>query len=86
MNAELVVAPGAMDVAGMRLQVHAVAGILPLHGDTLHCRGAVKVRKLALNLDLIGAALGLLVLSPIPIAAGRVVGISANNMGKARHT
>ena len=62
-DADLVVAPGVIDVAGPRLQIHPVAGLPLLHVDRPQYRGAVKVGKLAL--DLIAAGLGLLVLWPI---------------------
>jgi exopolysaccharide biosynthesis polyprenyl glycosylphosphotransferase len=62
-EAELVVAPGVIDVAGPRLQIHPVAGLPLLQVDRPQYRGAVKVRKLAL--DLICAGLGLLALWPI---------------------
>ena len=61
-DADLVVAPGVIDVAGPRLQIHPVAGLPLLHVDRPQYRGAVKVGKLAL--DLIAAGLGLLVLWP----------------------
>jgi exopolysaccharide biosynthesis polyprenyl glycosylphosphotransferase len=62
-DADLVVAPGVIDVAGPRLQIHPVAGLPLLHVDRPQYRGAVKVGKLAL--DLIAAGLGLLVLWPL---------------------
>jgi exopolysaccharide biosynthesis polyprenyl glycosylphosphotransferase len=62
-DADLVVAPGVVDVAGPRLQIRPVAGLPLLHVDRPQYRGAVKIRKLAL--DLIGAILGLLALWPI---------------------
>jgi exopolysaccharide biosynthesis polyprenyl glycosylphosphotransferase len=62
-DVDLVVAPGVIDVAGPRLQIHPVAGLPLLHVDRPQYRGAVKSRKLAL--DLIGAILGLLLLWPL---------------------
>jgi exopolysaccharide biosynthesis polyprenyl glycosylphosphotransferase len=62
-DADLVVAPGVVDVAGPRLQIRPVAGLPLLHVDGPQYRGAVKIRKL--SLALIGAGLGLLVLSPL---------------------
>jgi exopolysaccharide biosynthesis polyprenyl glycosylphosphotransferase len=70
-DADLVVAPGVIDVAGPRLQIHPVAGLPLLHVDRPQYRGAVKVRKLAL--DLIGAGLGLLVLWPIFIVVAVLI-------------
>ena len=60
---DLVVAPGVIDVAGPRLQIHPVAGLPLLHVDKPQYRGAVKFRKLAL--DLIGATISLLLLWPL---------------------
>jgi exopolysaccharide biosynthesis polyprenyl glycosylphosphotransferase len=62
-DADLVVAPGVIDVAGPRLQIHPVAGLPLLHVDKPQYRGAVKSRKLAL--DLMGATMSLLLLSPL---------------------
>jgi exopolysaccharide biosynthesis polyprenyl glycosylphosphotransferase len=62
-DADLVVAPGVIDVAGPRLQIHPVAGLPLLHVDRPQYRGAVKSGKLAL--DLIGAAIWMLVLWPL---------------------
>jgi exopolysaccharide biosynthesis polyprenyl glycosylphosphotransferase len=62
-DADLVVAPGVVDVAGPRLQIHPVAGLPLLHVDKPQYRGAVKSRKLAL--DLIGAVMWLLLLWPL---------------------
>jgi exopolysaccharide biosynthesis polyprenyl glycosylphosphotransferase len=62
-DADLVVAPGVVDVAGPRLQIHPVAGLPLLHVDKPQYRGAVKSRKLAL--DLIGATIWLLLLWPL---------------------
>jgi exopolysaccharide biosynthesis polyprenyl glycosylphosphotransferase len=70
-DADLVVAPGVIDVAGPRLQIHPVAGLPLLHVDRPQYRGAVKVRKLAL--DLIGAGLGLLLLWPIFIGVALLI-------------
>ena len=41
-DADLVVAPGVVDVAGPRLQIHPVAGLPLLHVDRPQYRGAVK--------------------------------------------
>ena len=49
-DADLVVAPGVVDVAGPRLQIRPVAGLPLLHVDRPQYRGAVKLRKLALDL------------------------------------
>jgi exopolysaccharide biosynthesis polyprenyl glycosylphosphotransferase len=62
-DADLVVAPGVIDVAGPRLQIHPVAGLPLLHVDKPQYRGAVKSRKLAL--DLLGATMWLLLLWPL---------------------
>jgi exopolysaccharide biosynthesis polyprenyl glycosylphosphotransferase len=62
-EADLVVAPGVIDVAGPRLQIHPVAGLPLLHVDKPQYRDAAKSRKLAL--DLIGAAIWLLLLWPL---------------------
>jgi exopolysaccharide biosynthesis polyprenyl glycosylphosphotransferase len=62
-DADLVVAPGVIDVAGPRLQIHPVAGLPLLHVDRPQYHGAVKTRKLAL--DLIGAVIWLLLLWPL---------------------
>jgi exopolysaccharide biosynthesis polyprenyl glycosylphosphotransferase len=70
-DADLVVAPGVIDVAGPRLQIHPVAGLPLLHVDRPQYRGAVKVRKLAL--DLISAGLGLLVLWPVFIVVAVLI-------------
>jgi exopolysaccharide biosynthesis polyprenyl glycosylphosphotransferase len=58
-------------VAGPRLQIHPVAGLPLLHVDRPQYRGAVKVRKLAL--DLIWAGLGLLVLLPLFIVVAILI-------------
>jgi exopolysaccharide biosynthesis polyprenyl glycosylphosphotransferase len=70
-DADLVVAPGVIDVAGPRLQIHPVAGLPLLHVDRPQYRGAVKVWKLAL--DLIWAGLGLLVLWPLFIVVAVLI-------------
>ena len=70
-DADLVVAPGVIDVAGPRLQIHPVAGLPLLHVDRPQYRGAVKVGKLAL--DLIAAGLGLLVLWPLFIVVAVLI-------------
>jgi exopolysaccharide biosynthesis polyprenyl glycosylphosphotransferase len=62
-DADLVVAPGVVDVAGPRLQIHPVAGLPLLHVDRPQYRGAVKSGKL--GLDLIGAVIWLLLLWPL---------------------
>ncbi len=62
-DADLVVSPGVIDVAGPRLQIHPVAGLPLLHVDRPQYRGAVKSSKLAL--DLIGAGIWLLLLWPL---------------------
>ena len=61
-DVDLVVAPGVVDVAGPRLQIHPVAGLPLLHVDRPQYRGAVKFRKLAL--DMIGAGIWLLLMWP----------------------
>jgi exopolysaccharide biosynthesis polyprenyl glycosylphosphotransferase len=70
-DADLVVAPGVVDVAGPRLQIRPVAGLPLLHVDKPQYRGAVKIRKL--SLDLIGAGLGLLVLSPLLVVVAVLI-------------
>jgi exopolysaccharide biosynthesis polyprenyl glycosylphosphotransferase len=70
-DADLVVAPSVIDVAGPRLQIHPVAGLPLLHVDRPQYRGAVKVRKQAL--DLIGAGFVLLVLWPLFIVAAVLI-------------
>ena len=70
-DADLVVAPGVVDVAGPRLQIRPVAGLPLLHVDRPQYRGAVKLRKLAL--DLIWAGLGLLVLWPLFIVVAILI-------------
>jgi exopolysaccharide biosynthesis polyprenyl glycosylphosphotransferase len=70
-DADLVVAPSVIDVAGPRLQVHPVAGLPLLHVDRPQYRGAVKVRKLAL--DLVSAGLGLIVLWPLFIIVALLI-------------
>jgi exopolysaccharide biosynthesis polyprenyl glycosylphosphotransferase len=70
-DADLVVAPGVIDVAGPRLQIHPVAGLPLLHVDRPQYRGAVKAGKLAL--DLISAGLGLLVLWPLFIVVAVLI-------------
>jgi exopolysaccharide biosynthesis polyprenyl glycosylphosphotransferase len=70
-DADLVVAPGVIDVAGPRLQIRPVAGLPMLHVDRPQYRGAVKVRKLAL--DVIWAGLGLLVLWPLFIVVAVLI-------------
>jgi exopolysaccharide biosynthesis polyprenyl glycosylphosphotransferase len=62
-DVDLVVAPGVLDVAGPRLQIHPVAGLPLLHVDKPQYRGATKARKQAL--DVIGAAVGLFALWPL---------------------
>jgi exopolysaccharide biosynthesis polyprenyl glycosylphosphotransferase len=62
-DVDLVVAPGVVDVAGPRLQIHPVAGLPLLHVDRPRYRGAVKIGKLAL--DGMGATIGLFLLWPL---------------------
>jgi exopolysaccharide biosynthesis polyprenyl glycosylphosphotransferase len=70
-DADLVVAPGVVDVAGPRLQIHPVAGLPLLHVDRPQYRGAVRVGKLAL--DVVGAGVGLLLLWPLFIAVALLI-------------
>ena len=70
-DADLVVAPGVVDVAGPRLQIHPVAGLPLLHVDRPQYRGAVRVGKLAL--DVVGAGVGLLLLWPLFIAVAVLI-------------
>jgi exopolysaccharide biosynthesis polyprenyl glycosylphosphotransferase len=70
-DADLVVAPSVIDVAGPRLQIHPVAGLPLLHVDRPQYRGAVKVGKQAL--DLIAAGFVLLVLWPLFIVAAILI-------------
>jgi len=62
-DVDLVVAPAVVDVAGPRLQIQPVAGLPLLHVDRPQYRGAVKSGKLAL--DVIGATITVLLLSPL---------------------
>lgn len=70
-DADLVVAPGVVDVAGPRLHIHPVAGLPLLHVDRPQYRGAVRVGKLAL--DVVGAGVGLLLLWPLFIAVAVLI-------------
>ena len=75
-DADLVVAPGVVDVAGPRLQIYPVAGLPLLHVDRPQYRGATKAGKLAL--DLIGAGLGLLVLWPLFIVVAVLIKLDSH--------
>jgi exopolysaccharide biosynthesis polyprenyl glycosylphosphotransferase len=75
-DADLVVAPGVIDVAGPRLQIHPVAGLPLLHLDRPQYRGAVKVHKQAL--DLVAAGLGLLMLWPLFIVVAILIKLGSN--------
>jgi exopolysaccharide biosynthesis polyprenyl glycosylphosphotransferase len=75
-DADLVVAPGVIDVAGPRLQIHPVAGLPLLHLDRPQYRGAVKVHKQAL--DLVAAGLGLLMLWPLFIVVAILIKLDSH--------
>jgi exopolysaccharide biosynthesis polyprenyl glycosylphosphotransferase len=75
-DADLVVAPGVVDVAGPRLQIYPVAGLPLLHVDRPQYRGATKAGKLAL--DLIGAGLGLLLLWPLFIVVAVLIKLDSH--------
>jgi lipopolysaccharide/colanic/teichoic acid biosynthesis glycosyltransferase len=75
-DADLVVAPGVVDVAGPRLQIYPVAGLPLLHVDRPQYRGATKAGNLAL--DLIGAGLGLLVLWPLFIVVAVLIKLDSH--------
>jgi exopolysaccharide biosynthesis polyprenyl glycosylphosphotransferase len=75
-DVDLVVAPGVLDVAGPRLQIHPVAGLPLLHVDKPQYRGATKARKQAL--DVIGAAVGLFVLWPLFIVVAVLIKLDSH--------
>jgi exopolysaccharide biosynthesis polyprenyl glycosylphosphotransferase len=77
-DADLVVAPGVIDVAGPRLQIHPVAGLPLLHVDRPQYRGAVKSRKLAL--DLIGAGIWLLLLWPFFLVVAILIKLDSRGL------
>ncbi|HEY0240539.1 MAG TPA: sugar transferase, partial [Friedmanniella sp.] len=72
---DLVVAPGVVDVAGPRLQVRPVAGLPLLHVDKPQYRGAGKFGKHAV--DALGAALAVIVLSPVMIVIALLVKLTS---------
>jgi exopolysaccharide biosynthesis polyprenyl glycosylphosphotransferase len=75
-DVDLVVAPGVLDVAGPRLQIHPVAGLPLLHVDKPQYRGATKARKQAL--DVIGAAVALFVLWPLFIVVAVLIKLDSH--------
>ena len=74
-DADLVVSPGVVDVAGPRLQVRPVAGLPLLHVDKPQYRGASKFRKLAV--DTAGSGLALLVLAPFMLVVALLVKLTS---------
>ncbi|MEP9390780.1 sugar transferase [Gordonia sp. VNK1] len=71
MNVEMLVSPGVTDVAGPRMLVRPVAGLPLLHIDKPRYDGANRFRKAAV--DRVGAALSLLVMSPVMLAVAIAV-------------
>ncbi len=67
MGVDLVVAPSLTDVAGPRIHVRPLAGLPLLHVDEPELTGARRVAKRLL--DIVGAAVGLVVTSPLMLAA-----------------
>ena len=70
-DVDLVVAPGVVDVAGPRLQIHPVAGLPLLHVDRPQYRGAVKIGKLAL--DGFGATIAMFVVWPLMLLVALLI-------------
>lgn len=62
-SAELVVAPGIMEVAGPRLHIRPIAELPLLHVEEPRFSGGVRAVKTAV--DRVGAAVGLFLLSPL---------------------
>jgi exopolysaccharide biosynthesis polyprenyl glycosylphosphotransferase len=62
-DVDMVVSAGVFDVAGPRLQVRPIAGLPLLHVDKPRYEGASKAGKLLV--DLMGASVGLVLISPL---------------------
>ena len=76
MNVEMLVSPGVTDVAGPRMMVRPVAGLPLLHIDKPRYDGANRFLKA--SFDRVGAALLLLILSPVLIACAIAVKVTSS--------
>lgn len=77
LDVDMIVSPGVTDVAGPRVMVRPVAGLPLLHIDKPRYEGANRFRKALV--DRVGAALILLVLTPVLVAVA--VAIKADSKG-----
>ena len=71
MEVDMMVAPGITDVAGPRMMVRPVAGLPLLHIDKPQYEGANRLRKAVL--DRVGAALILLLCTPVLLLVAAVI-------------
>ena len=68
---DLLISPGMLDVAGPRLTVRPISGLPLLHLDEVALSRSQRIAKRAL--DIFGATVGILVLSPVMAACAIVV-------------
>ncbi len=81
---DLVVAPAVTEVAGPRISVRPVAGLPLLYVDEPRFNGSTRVLKRAL--DLTGSGVGLLLLSPVLLAAALAVRLTSPGPALFRQT
>ena len=72
---DLLISPGMLDVAGPRLSVRPISGLPLLHLDEVALTRPQRLAKRAL--DLLGASLCLLVLSPVMVACASAVKVTS---------
>jgi exopolysaccharide biosynthesis polyprenyl glycosylphosphotransferase len=74
-NADLILAPALTDIAGPRVHTHPVAGLPLIHVERPTYSGPTRVFKTAF--DMVGAALLLMVFSPIMLVLALAVKVSS---------
>ncbi|WP_430459361.1 sugar transferase [Rhodococcus opacus] len=75
-DADLVVAPGMMDVSGPRLSMRPVAGLPLIHVEKPRYHGAQSFAKT--SFDIAFAAVALMIISPLMIAAALAVKLTSS--------
>ena len=81
---DLVVAPAVTDVAGPRIAVRPVGGLPLLYVDEPTFTGGTRVLKRAI--DIAGAGLGLLVLSPLLVTVAALIRLTSSGPALFRQT
>jgi exopolysaccharide biosynthesis polyprenyl glycosylphosphotransferase len=74
-NADLILAPALTDIAGPRVHTHPVAGLPLIHVERPTYSGPTRVFKTAF--DMVGAALLLMVFSPVMLILALAVKVSS---------